>query len=722
MVTRFFYGSPIEEDINRLTSEDVPNHELDISGALYFADKIRSKDYSAKEVSRTLRKRLEFPNPNVQILTLKLADICVKNGGALIQLEVSGREFVDAVVGLLDSKTGRDFELRQLILKLVQEWAIIFRGNNEMGYVNGVFERLKRSGYSFPAPEAVSSTAMVDTASAPEWEDSSVCQRCRTSFTFTNRKHHCRHCGKCFCQDCSSNSTPIPKFAIYDPVRVCHGCYLRLKRIVPDTDDSVNAHSGPSTNFAPASNSNNLPTKPQKSSNATPDINDDDEDLKRAIELSLKESQTRPNYADYMLPSSTTSAPSAVAKVAATAAAAATVPSATPAFAAASNEPHPLTSSGSNGLDDEEDDPDLRAAIEASLRDMPNSAVPDYMDTAEPEPAVYEGARELDFMPPVVVDEDAEDEPLTPTERENVQLFESLLTRIRDSGQDIRMDPQVQYLHESIQQLHPKIADSMDRVDQKHKEFIKLHDRIITAIKIYDQLLDKRLRSSAFITAAPLSSATSSYLPGPQSIYPALPVQQPSLTQQHQYTAPAPSGLYQNQGTSYSSQPQQAVLTPRSPAQGPAATSQHLATAAQSPAGLQPAYPEGQQIQQQQQQQPGSYQQLPPTVTYLPQPIVPNPGLAASSTSTPAVPFTPVSAGIDAAPQQPQHQVPQAPQPSSSPPTNPYYVPPAVMHAPSIPALQPTPATNPSAPAQQAAAAPAAASSPAPEEALLIEF
>ncbi|KAJ2043460.1 Prohibitin-1, subunit of the prohibitin complex (Phb1p-Phb2p), partial [Coemansia sp. S2] len=162
---------PIDDEVGRLTAEDVPNHELDMSAALNFADKIRSKEYSAKEVARVLRKRLDSSNPNVQILVLSLTDICVKNGGALIQLEISAREFIDEVTNLLESKTGRDFELRQLVLRLIQEWAALFRGNNEMGYANGVLERMKRTGYTFPKLAMVASGAMADTASAPEWED-----------------------------------------------------------------------------------------------------------------------------------------------------------------------------------------------------------------------------------------------------------------------------------------------------------------------------------------------------------------------------------------------------------------------------------------------------------------------------------------------------------------------------------------------------------------------
>ncbi|KAJ2012058.1 Vacuolar protein-sorting-associated protein 27, partial [Coemansia sp. S85] len=436
---------PIDDEVNRLTAEDVPNHELDMSAALNFADKIRSKEYSAKEVARVLRKRLDSSNPNVQILVLSLADICVKNGGALIQLEISGREFIDEVTNLLESKTRRDFELRQLVLRLIQEWAALFRGNNEMGYANGVLERMKRTGYTFPKSVVVTSVAMADTASAPEWEDSPVCQRCRTAFTFTNRKHHCRHCGKCYCNDCSSNNTPIPKFAIYDPVRVCHGCYLRLKKIVPDSDNL------PSTSSAVQAQTSSA--RPAAGFSA-PDVNDEDEDLKLAIELSLQESQSRPNYADYTLPAKSSAARKFSSPAPAPAPAPpAPVPQASATrYPAVSSEPFPLTSAPANDLDDE-DDPDLRAAIEASLLEVPANTVPEYLTVttntgylaqaqAPTHEEEYEDNAALSaFMPSADVREE-ESGPLTTTEWENVQLFEALLLRIRDSGQDIRNDPQ----------------------------------------------------------------------------------------------------------------------------------------------------------------------------------------------------------------------------------------------------------------------------------------
>ncbi|KAJ2461283.1 Vacuolar protein-sorting-associated protein 27 [Coemansia sp. RSA 2424] len=697
MVARLFYGSPIDDEVNRLTAEDVPNHELDMSAALNFADKIRSKEYSAKEVARVLRKRLDSANPNVQILVLSLADICVKNGGTLVQLEISAREFIDEVTNLLESKTGRDFELRQLVLRLIQEWAALFRGNNEMGYANGVMERMKRTGYTFPKLSMVASGAMADTASAPEWEDSPVCQRCRTAFTFTNRKHHCRHCGKCYCNDCSSNNTPIPKFAIYDPVRVCHGCYLRLKKIVPDSDSPP---SIPSAMHAQASSDRPTAVSSATAAFSAPNVNDDDEDLKRAIELSLQESQARPNYADYTLPAKSSASTQVSAPVAAPAPAT-TAQVSTSRYPVVSNEPYPLTSASADEIEDE-DDPDLRAAIEASLREIPANTVPDYLTVStglgnsmqaraftqeDDEDAVALSA----FMPSADVGED-NDGPLSTTEWENVQLFEALLLRIRDSGQDIRNDPQIQYLHESIDQLHPKISDAIAGVDNKHKEFSKLLDRISTAIKIYDQLLDKRLRSNTYRSAGAPAQSALSYLPAPQSMYPAVPAQQAAYSPAAQPTyQPATSTHYSQQGP-------------------PAAPTQYPQQFDQRPPSVYSELPPP-PPQPQQPQLGSAYSQHPASAQVLHAP--------SSSALAPAMNFQQVST--------PTAGMNHASELSHSPPANPYFVPPPVAHVPSFPVLQPLSKATSVTPVQQVpVAAPAApstaASAPEPEEALLIEF
>eukprot|EP00938_MAST-03A_sp_MAST-3A-sp1_P007354 g7354.t1 len=56
---------------------------------------------------------------------------------------------------------------------------------------------------------------------------SSVCQNaaCSDTFTFLNRRHHCRRCGLLFCGKCTNQSIQIPSLKYNAPVRVCDVCF-----------------------------------------------------------------------------------------------------------------------------------------------------------------------------------------------------------------------------------------------------------------------------------------------------------------------------------------------------------------------------------------------------------------------------------------------------------------------------------------------------------------
>lgn len=88
----------------------------------------------------------------------------------------------------------------------------------------------RAQGYTFPPRDPTVASAMVDTQTAPEWIDSDVCLRCRTPFSFTNRKHHCRNCGQVFDQQCSSKTMALPHFGVAQEVRVCDSCFTKLSK------------------------------------------------------------------------------------------------------------------------------------------------------------------------------------------------------------------------------------------------------------------------------------------------------------------------------------------------------------------------------------------------------------------------------------------------------------------------------------------------------------
>ncbi|KAG9481216.1 hypothetical protein GDO78_010447 [Eleutherodactylus coqui] len=39
-----------------------------------------------------------------------------------------------------------------------------------------------------------------------------------------DKEHHCRRCGKCFCDKCCSKKVPLPRMCFVDPVRQCGEC------------------------------------------------------------------------------------------------------------------------------------------------------------------------------------------------------------------------------------------------------------------------------------------------------------------------------------------------------------------------------------------------------------------------------------------------------------------------------------------------------------------
>ena len=121
-----------------------------------------------------------------------------------------------------------------------------------------------------------------------------------------NPQHHCRNCGLTYCQNCSSKSMPLPHFGITGDVRVCESCYGSLYKggsgyASSSTQNiSINySHHWLSLFISFIISHLTLSPSPHRAPDTPP--NELDEDLKRAIELSLKEQQ-RNDYSEYKPP------------------------------------------------------------------------------------------------------------------------------------------------------------------------------------------------------------------------------------------------------------------------------------------------------------------------------------------------------------------------------------------------------------------------------------
>lgn len=72
-----------------------------------------------------------------------------------------------------------------------------------------------------------------------------VCYECDSQFTLFNRKHHCRHCGRIFCNKCTTNSVPasfgnqVNSWDELEKIRVCNYCYKQWEQGVVATNNST---------------------------------------------------------------------------------------------------------------------------------------------------------------------------------------------------------------------------------------------------------------------------------------------------------------------------------------------------------------------------------------------------------------------------------------------------------------------------------------------------
>ena len=336
-------------------------------------------------------------------------------------------------------------EVQEKILELIQSWAAATEGRYDLAYIGEVYKSLQREGYQFP-PRVIVASSMIDSSAVrrspvsqavqvltslqpPEWVDSDVCMRCRTAFTFTNRKHHCRNCGNCFDQQCSSKTLPLPHLGIMQSVRVDDGCYAKL------TDRSSKGPSGSSSDRPsyPPHPKSRASTSMQPRSARVDDVRFD-EDLKRALAMSLEEVQ---NHSSGYVPNSTNGMSAGRPKV------------------NGNSAPGAKTS--------EEEDEDLKAAIAASLADVEEQKK--QHAAALKQQAANAGSSSS--APPFSLPKN--DYELTPVEAENINLFSTLVDRLQTQPPGtILREPQIQELYDSIGALRPKLARTYGETMSKH--------------------------------------------------------------------------------------------------------------------------------------------------------------------------------------------------------------------------------------------------------------
>ncbi|SMN21566.1 similar to Saccharomyces cerevisiae YNR006W VPS27 Endosomal protein that forms a complex with Hse1p [Maudiozyma saulgeensis] len=423
--------------IQKATSESIPNGELDLPVALEISDIIRSRKLKPLECMRCLKKRIgsTLGNPNTQLSSWKLLEVCIKNGGTPFIVTICSREFMDTIehtiIRMYDNRNASgDDELYELVAKIFYELYLAFKNDSQLHYVSTVYTKLTSRGIKFPEylVDTNSPMIMFDSKTPADWVDSDACMICSKKFSMINRRHHCRSCGGIFCQDHSSHNIPLPDLGITEEVRVCDNCF-------EDYDMKKRGSGGGS--------SSNKKKHHRKHGKKNKNIEDDeDEQLKRAIELSLQESNSN------------------------------------------SIEPIvPVVEPVHDTNDITEDDPDLKAAIAESLREAEatkarNTNMQQSQQTAYPQ-----------FQQQLNND-------LTNAEEEDIYLFASLVEKMKtQTVTDILDDSQLQNLYQKVIASKPKLNHSLNDKVNKYNTLIDMNAKISDIMNIYDSLLEQQLRS-----------------------------------------------------------------------------------------------------------------------------------------------------------------------------------------------------------------------------------
>ncbi|EGV65766.1 Vacuolar protein-sorting-associated protein 27 [Yamadazyma tenuis] len=495
----FGNGTPstqeLDSKIEEATSESIPNGEFDVAVAFEITDIIRSKKISPKQCMRCLKKRLTntYQNPNLLTSSLKLVDVCVKNGGYHFLVELSSKEFMDYLVDFIfkvnynihDGKVignQAKLDVGNLILGLIKNWKLFFKNQLQLNYVETCYNDLVRRGYEFPETDTSEylNGVFIDSETPADWVDNDECMICYKPFSMMNRKHHCRSCGGVFCQEHSSHSIPLPSLGITEPVRVCDNCHFKLKYKLKENNN--------------LSLSNNKHSRSASQNNVNHE--GEDEDLKRAIEMSLKES----GGIEVAQPSS-----------------------------------HPPSNPPPKG--DDEEDEEMKAAIAASLKEFQaqEQSYKQQSNTRAPQPILEEPKSEFynNIFPfdkystpqsdpyqatspsqyqyssppqqssgPLTPAQHMEkhnqlhSEGLTQNEEDSISLYVTLINQIKTDKSrqsNVLHDKDLNDLHSKVIQIKPKLNRTLRSSIERYETFVALNNKISTITKLYDQFLENKL-------------------------------------------------------------------------------------------------------------------------------------------------------------------------------------------------------------------------------------
>ncbi|TIB69755.1 FYVE-domain-containing protein [Wallemia mellicola] len=335
---------------------------------------------------------------------------------------------------------------------------------------------------------------------APEWTDGDACSRCQSGFTTFNRKHHCRNCGRVFDSLCCHKLLALPHWGYRDPVRVCEGCYNLILR------DGTKA-APPSAIRMPAQ-------KPAAQSRAQDAA---DADLLKAIQLSLAESGRQ---------------------------------EAGPAIN--SNRPEPPA--------DEEEDDEMKAAIEASLKDMHSGNKTQNIEQV------------AESHPPRSTSHPQYNHQAKPSYELATADRDAILSFAQSVNQQQQGPPQPELAYAADRALNAKsrLLSGVSETEAKERLLIDMHAKMSESVRLYNRLLESQIeqrRNTPMHTSGPVNEVpyyqqhmprynTASIVPPQPAPIPSLPFSAPPIEEHRVAPSAPPTSIPQQQTIAAQTRPQ----------------------------------------------------------------------------------------------------------------------------------------------------------------------
>uniref|UniRef100_A0A6B2EFG6 Hepatocyte growth factor-regulated tyrosine kinase substrate n=1 Tax=Phlebotomus kandelakii TaxID=1109342 RepID=A0A6B2EFG6_9DIPT len=430
-----FRSSNFEKLLDNATSH--LHLEPDWPSIMMICDSIRQNDVAPKQAIMSIKKKMQSPNPHSAMYALILLESVVKNCGSPVHEEIASKANCEMFTSLINDTPHEN--VRNKMLELIQCWAYAFRTSQKYKAVKDTMTILKLEGHNFP--ELKEADAMFTSDTAPDWADGDVCHRCRVTFTFTLRKHHCRNCGQVFCAQCSSKTSTLPKFGIEKEVRVCEACFMQQQQKPATAKPATASRPGTAESELPAEYlASSLAQQTQTPPRKTDQELQEEEELQLALALSQSEAEHHTKVKTTTVRTFTKS-PSPEAPV-----------------------KHNLSPS-----DDPPSDPELSRYLN---RNYWEQRQPVTESPASPSaPSSVQSTVKMSA-------EDTEIDDFSNTMKTQVEIFVNRMKSNSSRGRSISNDSSVQTLFMNLTSFHSKLLGYIKEMDDKRMWYEQLQDKL----------------------------------------------------------------------------------------------------------------------------------------------------------------------------------------------------------------------------------------------------